>query len=630
MKYINKKPRAKKREIKFTGTIQATERGFAFIIPDDKNKYKNDFFVPRSSLNGAYDGDRVVAEHVKGTKDEARIVGILERRMKEVVGTFERGIVYPDDLRLPEINVARSLCGGAKNGDKVLCLITAYQPKGTPRGKIVEVLGESGDFETEELSIIRSHGLYEEFPDGVLSQADEVSKQDIVSGARKDFRNKLIFTIDGADTRDIDDGVSLEIENGNYILGVHIADVSHYVKFHTPLDNEAYERGTSVYFPDRVLPMLPKALSNGACSLNGGEDRYALSCVMKFDKDGVRQSYEIFESVICSSHKTTYDEINAILDGDETVCKKYCDIVQVVKDMKRLCLKLESRRKSAGEVELDIREAKIYVDEDGEIIIPDYTRGVSERIIEQFMISANEAVAEFILNKNAPCLYRVHETPSPEKTSSLTSFLRDLGINVKLDAESVQPKDYRNILTRVADKPYAGAVNKVLLRSMQKARYCEKNLGHFGLASECYCHFTSPIRRYPDLFIHRVLKQIMHGGSTAKFAEIAEQAGIDTSERERIADEAEREVDALYKVVYMSDRIGDMFEATVSGVTNFGVFCELDNTIEGLIPIEELPGEGYELIPEKFLLKGTKASFRIGDKVKVCVDGCDYGRMRVM
>lgn len=630
MKYINKNPRAKKREMKFTGTVQATERGFAFIVPDDKNKYKNDFFVPRSSLNGAYDGDRVIAEHVKGTKDEARIVGILERKIKEVVGTFERGIVYPDDLHLPEISVARSLCGGARNGDKVLCLITSYPPKGKPRGKIVEVLGESGDFETEELSIIRSHGLYEDFSDEVLRQADEVSKQDIVLGSRKDFRNKLIFTIDGADTRDIDDGVSLEIEDGNYILGVHIADVSHYVKFHTTLDNEAYERGTSVYFPDRVLPMLPKALSNGACSLNEGEVRYSLSCVMKFDKDGVRQSYEIIESMICSRHKTTYDEINAILDGDETVCEKYCDIVQTVKNMKRLCLKLESRRKSAGEVELDIREAKIYVDADGEIIIPDYTRGVAERIIEQFMISANEAVAEFLLSKNAPCLYRVHETPSPEKTSSLTSFLRDLGINVNLDAESVQPKDYANILKRVADKPYAGAVNKVLLRSMQKARYCEKNLGHFGLASECYCHFTSPIRRYPDLFVHRTLKQIMRGGSVAKFSEIAEQAGIDTSERERIADEAEREVDALYKVVYMSDRIGDTFEATVSGVTNFGVFCELDNTIEGLIPLEELPGESYELIPEKFLLKSTKASFRIGDRVKVCVDGCDYGRMRVM
>lgn len=607
-----------------------TERGFAFIIPDDKDKYKKDFFVPRYSLSGAYDGDRVVAEYVKGTKDEARIVGILERRIKEVVGTFERGIVYPDDLHLPEISVARTLSCDARNGDKVLCVITSYPPRGKPRGKIVEVLGEGGDFETEELSIIRSHGLYAEFPDEAQNEADEVAKRNIVLGARKDFRNKLIFTIDGEDTRDIDDGVSLEMQNGNFVLGVHIADVSHYVKLHTELDKEAYRRGTSVYFPDRVLPMLPKALSNGVCSLNEGEDRYALSCVMTFDKDGVRQGCEICESVICSSHKTTYGEINAILDGDEKACGKYPDIVQTVKNMQRLCLKLESRRKSAGEVELDIREAKIYVDEDGNIIIPDYERGVAERIIEQFMISANEAVAEFLLNKKAPCLYRVHEIPSPEKTSSLASFLRDLGINVKLDAESVQPKDYRNILTRVADKPYAGAVNKVLLRSMQKARYCEKNLGHFGLASKCYCHFTSPIRRYPDLFVHRTLKCVLHGALWDKFAELAEQAGIDASERERVADEAEREVDALYKVVYMSDRIGETFSATVSGVTNFGVFCELDNTIEGLIPLEELPGKGYELIPEKFLLKGTKASYRIGDRVKVCVDGCDYGRMRVM
>ncbi len=630
MNYIKRKPRVKQREIKFTGTVQATERGFAFIIPDNKEKYGKDFFVPRTSLNGAYDGDRVSAVHVRGTKDEARIIGILERRTKSVVGTYERGFVYPDDTKLPEICIPRALNGGAKNGEKVLCDITSYPPKGKPKGKVSEILGESGDFETEELSIIRSHGLYEEFPDEVIAEADRVSAEPVIAGTRKDFRDKLIFTIDGSDTRDIDDGVSLEMTDDNYRLGVHIADVSHYVKLHTALDSEAYDRGTSVYFPDRVLPMLPKSLSNGACSLNEGEDRYALSCVMVFDKDGVRQSYEICESIIRSARKTTYAEINAILDGDRETCEKFAELTSAVRNMKRLCLKLEGRRKSAGEVNLDLREAKIYIGEDGSIVIPDYERGVSERIIEQFMISANEAVAEFLQSKNAPCLYRVHEIPSPEKTANLSSFLRDLGINVKIDAENVKPKDYRNILTRVSDKPYSGAVNKVLLRSMQKARYCEENLGHFGLASDCYCHFTSPIRRYPDLFVHRVVKKLLHGGSVTKFALLAEQAGADASERERIADEAEREVDALYKVVYMSDRIGEEYEAVVSGVTNFGVFCELNNTIEGLIPIEELPGGGYELIPEKFLLKGVKRSFRLGDRINVMVDGCDFGRMRVM
>ena len=613
----------------FKGTVQANERGFAFIVPDDREKYKNDFFVPHTSLCGALDGDKVLAVHVKGTKDEAKIVAIVERGKRRIVGTYERRKLYPDNTKLPEVIIPPSLSSGARSGDKVLCEITAYPKNGLPRGKVIEILGESGDFDAEELSIIRAHGLYEEFPEEVLNEAERRSKEHISPVNRRDLRKKLIFTIDGEDTRDIDDGVSLEIIDGNYVLGVHIADVSNYVKFRSPLDEEAYARGTSVYFPDRVLPMLPKALSNGACSLNEGEDRYALSCIMTFDKDGIRQNYEICESIICSSHKMTYPEVTKICEGDSEVCAKYPGIVKTVKNMERLCLIMERRRKAAGEVNLDLREAKIYIDDDGEIVIPDYERGISERIIEQFMIAANEAVAEFLQEKQAPCLYRIHEAPSAEKIDTLSSFLKELGINTHLKGE-VKPKDFQNILKRVEDEPFGKVVSKVMLRSMQKARYSEQNLGHFGLASSCYCHFTSPIRRYPDLFVHRVIKDILHGKPTKRYSLIAESAGADCSERERIADEAERDVDDLYKAVYMSDRVGEIYEATVSGVNNAGVFCELDNTIEGLIPMEFLPDDSYELIPERFILKGTRRSFKLGERLKVRVENSDFGRMRVM
>lgn len=634
MKYRNKNfKNEKQNKNSFTATVQGNERGFAFLIPDDKEKYKSDFFVPRSSVNGAYDGDKVLALHVKGTKDEARIIKVLERINKHITGTFERtggyGRVYPDNAKFPDILILQWALT-AKDGDKVLCEITNYPAKGLPRGRIIEILGESGDFDAEELSIIRAHGLYEEFPETVLNEAQKVSNQKIVADKRRDLRDKIIFTIDGADTRDIDDAVSLEIKDGKFILGVHIADVSHYVKYRSVLDNEAYKRGTSVYFPDRVLPMLPKELSNGACSLNEGEDRYAMSCIMTFDGEGNRLDCEIFESVINSNRKMTYAEVTAIIGGDKELCKKYADIAESLKNMEKLCLIMERKRKARGEINLDVREAKIYVDGNGEIVIPDYERGISERIIEQFMISANEAVAEFLLKNKAPCLFRVHESPSPEKAGMFLSFVKDLGINAKFDTENVKPKDFLNVLMRAEDKPFYSVVNKVMLRSMQKARYCEENLGHFGLASDCYCHFTSPIRRYPDLFVHRVLKCVLRGESFQKYTETALSAGTDCSERERIADEAERDVDELYKLVYMSDRIGEVYEATVSGVTNFGIFCELENTIEGLIPLEILPDDTYEFIAEKFLLKGAKSSYRLGDKLKIRVENCDFGRMRVM
>ncbi len=520
---------------------------------------------------------------------------------------------------------------GARTGEKVVAEITSYPKNKAPGGKVTEVLGEEGDFETEELSIIRSYGLEEEFPDRVLKEAQSVSAEKVVLGNRRDLRNELIITIDGEDTRDIDDGVSLTVENGLYRLGVHIADVSHYVRPRTALDDNAYERGTSVYFPDRVLPMLPKELSNGACSLNENSDRYALSCVMTFKPDGERVNYEIFESVIRSSHRTTYAEITAVCNGEKAACDKYPDLIETVKDMKNLCLALEKRREARGAVSLDVKEAHIFVNDRGEIVIPKAERTLSQRIIEQFMVSANEAVAEFLQKKNSPCLYRIHESPSPEKAGAFFSFLKDLGIKPHGTANDLEPKDFQSVLNACADKPFYSIVNKVMLRSMQKARYCEENLGHFGLASQCYCHFTSPIRRYPDLFVHRSLKEVLRGGNANKlYAKHAKSAGADCSARERIADECERKVDELYKLAYMSERLGEDFDATISGVTSFGVFCELDNTVEGMIPIEDLPKDEYVFYEEKYLLKGNRRSFRLGDKVRVTVADCDLGRLRVI
>lgn len=618
-----------------SGTISGNERGFAFLIPDGKTADMKDYFIPRHSLKGALDGDRVLAAKVKGTEDEATVIKILSRGRTAVAGTFERVgsacYVVPDSSKfVPRIFVPTSLSLGAKQGDKVVCRITAYPHGKAPNGKVTEILGKSGDFFAEELSIIRNYGLYEEFPKEVEKQAESVAAEKVVLGKRRDLRGELTITIDGDDTRDIDDAVSLKRRGGNFVLGVHIADVGHYVKRGSKLDGEAYNRGTSVYFPDRVLPMLPRELSNGACSLNEGEDRYALSCVMTITPEGERIKSEIFESVINSNHRTTYKEITALIEGDEGAAEKYPDLITMCRDMKELCEALSSRRERLGNIDLSVKEAHISLDERGEIVIPDFERTISEKIIEQFMISANEAVAERMEKAGAPFMFRMHEPPAPEKIASFLSFLSDLGISGKVSEDEPTPKQFQAILKRVAGKPCEGAVNKVMLRTMQKARYFERNLGHFGIASGCYCHFTSPIRRYPDLFIHRIIKGVLHGEldlMREKYAPVAAEEAAHCSLCERNADGAERDVDSLYKVVYMSDRTGEEYEATVSGVTAFGVFAELDNTVEGLIRLEKLPGGSYEYLEDKFVLKGER-TFRLGDRIKIRVDGCDWGNMR--
>ncbi len=626
------------------GTISGNERGFAFLIPDDKELYENDFFIPRKRLHGALHGDTVLAERIydqneRGESDEVNIVKILERGYKQIVGTFRKdrraGYLIPDEKKFStEIYIKLSDCFAIKNGVKAVAKITDYPYGKAPSGQIVEVLGDEDDFFAEELSIIRSYDLKEEFPEGVEKEARKqqvrgITEKDLAN--RRDFRDKLIVTIDGEDTRDIDDAISLEKHGNEYLLGVHIADVSHYVAHRSVLDKEAYERGTSVYFPDSVLPMLPRALSNGICSLNEGEDRLTLSCLMRIDKNGKVKSSEIVEGVIRSTHKMTYTQVTKILDGDEETIKKFPLVTDMVALFAELTRILQAKREKKGSVTLDVKEAKILFDkETNEITIPDYERAFSYQIIEAFMVLANETVAEYMHSIEAPFIYRIHEKPNEEKATAFRAFAQTLGLTARFSAQDVKPYDYQNLLKSAKDLPAYSVLNRVMLRSMQKARYSPENVGHFGLASDCYCHFTSPIRRYPDLCIHRIIKEVINGKyaeAREKYSEFVERAAERSSERERRATDAERDVDDLYKTMYMSERIDEEYTAVISGVTSFGLFAELPNTVEGFIPIETLFGN-FTFDPDRFRLIGKTESYTIGEEIKVKVTDVDFYRRR--
>ena len=620
------------------GVLCGNERGFAFLTPDGTERGENDYFIPHKNLHGALHGDTVLIEKSWGrSDDEGNVVAILERGYTKIVGTFRRdrraGYLFPDEKRFStEIYIPLSDCSHIKSGLKAVAKITSYPQGKCPGGEIVEILGEEDDFFAEELSIIRSYDLKEEFPPRVLKEADKqaarpITQEDILS--RRDFRDKLIVTIDGADTRDIDDAVSLEKVGEDYLLGVHIADVTHYVDYRSPLDLEALERGTSVYFPDRVLPMLPRALSNGICSLNEGEDRLTLSCLMTIDKKGNVKSSEIVEGIICSKYKMTYAEVGKILDNDQEICQKYALVKDMVCLFAELTHILQTMREKKGNISLDVKEAKIILEND-EIKIPDYQREFSYQIIEAFMVLANETVAEYMHSIEAPFVYRVHEKPTEEKATAFRAFAQTLGLTARFSAQDVKPYDYQNVLKAAEELPSYSVLNRVMLRSMQKARYDTENLGHFGLASSCYCHFTSPIRRYPDLCIHRIIKLVLNGGypeAVERFSEFVSTAAKQSSDRERRATDAERDVDDLYMTMYMSERIGQVYEAVISGVTSFGLFAELPNTIEGFIPIESLYGE-FSYDADRFRLVGRTETYTIGERLKVKVDDVDFYRRR--
>ena len=621
------------------GVLRGNEKGFAFLVPQNGG---SDYFIPNRNLNGAMHQDLVLARKVensvKGSNDEAEVIRILKRGVTVLSGTFfvDRGrcVVRPDDKNFFEdVYIVRGKEKNAKTGDKVLVRIVGYFKGYSPDGEILEVLGKRYELFAEENSIIKGSGFEENFNKKVLAEVakipQEVGDNELIG--RLNLTDRLIITIDGDDSRDFDDAVEVEIlDNGNYRLGVHIADVSEYVERGSALDEEAFKRSTSVYFPDRVLPMLPRELSNGICSLNEGVVRLTLSCIMEIDKNGEVVDRQIVKSAIKSKRRMAYNQVEAIVAGDEKLSKEFADVKPMLMLMADLQTILTNKRDERGSVDLDVKEAHITY-HDGKIDVGQREAKRAYKIIEEFMVLANECVAEFAYYQELPILYRTHEKPSVEKATAFIEFLKVLGVNVRWRADNVHPSDFSAVLERIKDKPFFSIVNRVMLRSMQKAKYYPENLGHFGLSSNCYCHFTSPIRRYPDLIVHRVIKYALDGEISAindLYGDFIYDSASQTSEKEKKADEVERAVDDLYKVKYMEQFIGQEFDAVISGVTSFGVFCELENTVEGFTPIECLPRANYTFDKNTFTLYSPKHTFKLGEKVRIGVMGVDMSSRR--
>lgn len=616
------------------GRIQGHARGYGFFIPEDGSP---DAFLPADAMHGAMHGDKVwvrLTEQVsRNGSPEAEVALIAVRAYKRIVGTFEcdrtGAYVVPDETRIPEdLLVMDADTGGAKMGDKVVAEILAYPDGRRPMtGRVTEVLGNKRDAGTDVLSIVRQYDLPESFSKAALRQAKACKAPDTDAILRReDLRNLDIITIDGADAKDLDDAVSFApLKGGNLLLGVHIADVSHYVLPNTQLDKEAQERGTSVYLLDRVLPMLPPEISNGVCSLNEGEDKLTLSCIMEVTPEGRVVDHRLAETVIRTRHRMTYDDVNAMLSGDAALMEKYADVLPMLQGMDALREKLYEKRVKRGSIDFDIDEAQIELDHEGRPLdVRVHERGRAERLIEEFMLLANETVAQHLSDLERPCMYRVHETPDKEKVTELNTFLQTLGLGFK-NLRDVQPRTFQKILLSVKGTPEESIVSRMALRSLKKARYSEQCLGHFGLAAKYYCHFTSPIRRYPDLMVHRIIKLLLHGKldevcSAKLTAELPEIARL-SSERERVAMEAERAVDDLKKCQFMKSRIGMVEEGIISGVASFGFFVELPNTVEGVVRLMALTDDHY-IVEEKhhrIVGRNTKKVFCMGDKVSVRV-----------
>ncbi len=618
------------------GKISLTSKGYAFLIPDDGSE---DIFIPPGNIKGAMNDDRVAVKILKrtqiGKRREGEVIKIIDRANNTYVGVYQDnknfGFVIPDDKKMPyDIYISSKDKGGAITGNLVLVkLIKWPENDKKPEGKIIEVIGNRGEKGVDIKLIIKKYNLPDEFPDKVIKFAenfDNIISENDIEG-RLDLRNERIITIDGSDAKDLDDAVIVQkLPSGNYKLGVHIADVSHYVKEKNPLDREAYKRGTSVYLIDYVIPMLPKKLSNGICSLNPDVDRLALSCMMEIDNQGKVVNYDIKESVIRSKARMTYEDVTKILKGDEELSIKYKDLIGDFKLMEDLCIILRQKRMKRGAIDFDLKECKIKLDENGKPIeIKAYDREISNMIIEEFMLCANETIAEHFYWAKVPFVYRVHEDPDPEKLLRFMNFINNLGYSINQKSSEVHPKSLQKILEAVKGKNEEKVVNTLLLRSLQQARYNPECIGHFGLCAKFYCHFTSPIRRYPDLIIHRIIKEFIKSGISEKKQERLEQdvesASIQSSITERKAEEAEREVDDVKKAEYMADRIGEEYEGIISSVTGFGFFVELYNTIEGLVHLEELKDDLYYFDEENLTLRGynTNNMFKLGDKIRVRV-----------
>ncbi len=671
MKFISKNKKYIKSAIKNVpevkeGIFSGTTRGFGFVQIEGED----DVFVPEKDTKGALHGDTVLVQIElnveKGKKREGKIVKIVKRDAIFVVGTFERsknyGFVVPDNLKLgSDIYIAKEHTKGAVNGHKVYVKITDYgNEKRSPEGRVVEILGHINDPAADVKTVLKSFNLETEFPKEVMEQAESmpesVSENELKG--RFDIRGQLTVTIDGEDAKDLDDAITIKKENGIYELGVHIADVTHYVKEGSPLDKCALGRGTSVYLVDRVIPMLPHRLSNGICSLNAGVDRLALSCFMEFDETGTILGHRIAETVIRVTRRMSYTEVYQILqtmkqkeskiaaeEGQETVSEEkpienkiskeeleqeYGELIPQFLLMKELSDILRNKRHQRGAVDFDFPESKIIVAENGRPIeIKPYERNDATKIIEDFMLAANETIAEDFFWQEVPFVYRTHENPDPEKIQKLGVFIKNFGLNIKEGKDGIHPKEIQKLLDSLEGKEEAPLISRLTLRSLKQAKYSTDCEGHFGLAAKYYCHFTSPIRRYPDLQIHRIIKDNLNGRLTEErkehYIEILDEVALNSSKTERLAEEAEREVEKMKKVEYMERRIGEVYDGVISGVTNWGIYVELPNTVEGIIRLENVQDDFYRLDEQRYQLVGERFHkvYRLGQHITIMVLSVD-------
>ena len=640
--YLSKKGKYCKGEAKrIVGTFRANMKGFGFVTVPEQD---TDIYIPEDEINGAFDGDEVevvVTKEPAGKNREGKIVRIVNRGTARIVGLFQMkdkknfGFVIPDNQKFfKDIFVPLEKAKGAVNGHKVVCELTFYgDEKRKPEGKIVEIIGHVNDPGTDIMSIVKGYNLPTEFPEKVLNQAERVAKPVTEADmfGRMDLRDVQMVTIDGEDAKDLDDAVSLSMVDGNYVLGVHIADVTNYVQEKSALDKEALERGTSVYLVDRVIPMLPHTLSNGICSLNAGEDRLALSCLMAVNPKGVVVDHTIAETVIHVDQRMTYTSVAKILaDRDEEEIEKYKELVPMFEMMGELSAILRERRHQRGSIDFDFPETKMVLDSDGRPVdIKPYDRNVATKIIEDFMLLANETVAEDYFWQEIPFVYRTHETPDEEKIRTLATFINNFGYSMHIGANEIRPKEVQKLLGKVEGTPEEALISRLALRSMKQAKYTPENTGHFGLAAKYYTHFTSPIRRYPDLQIHRIIKDNLRGRMTDEKREhyeaILSMVTQQSSERERRAEEAERETIKLKKVEYMREHLGEIFEGVISSITKWGMYVELPNTIEGLVHVANMMDDHYDYYEDRYEMVGlrTRKTYKLGQKVYVAVARAD-------
>lgn len=640
--YLSKRGKYCRGEAKrLTGIFRASLKGFGFVVIEGEEQ---DIYIAEEDTNTAMDQDEVevvITREPDGRSREGKIVRIVNRALTKVVGLYQvrkgksYGFVIPDNQRLSsDIFVPGEYSKGAVDGHKVVVELTSYgDDRRSPEGKVVEIIGHINDPGTDILSIVKGYDLPLEFPEKVLNQAERVAKP--VSEAdrqgRQDLRDWQMVTIDGEDAKDLDDAVSIAREGDCYILGVHIADVTNYVQENSALDREAFKRGTSVYLVDRVIPMLPHTLSNGICSLNQGEDRLALSCIMKIDEKGRVVDHEIAETVIRVDQRMSYTSVKKILeDHDPEEMKKYQELVPMFEEMSRLSKILREHRRIRGSIDFDFPETKMILDEKGcPLELRPYERNVATRMIEDFMLLANETVAEDYYWQELPFVYRTHEAPDEEKIRTLATFINNFGYSMHVGANEVRPKEIQKLLAKVEGSPQEAMISRLALRSMKQAKYTPENSGHFGLAAAYYTHFTSPIRRYPDLQIHRIIKDNIRGRMKEEkivhYDKILPEVTKHASEMERRAEEAERETVKLKKVEYMQQHLGEIFEGVISSITKWGMYVELSNTVEGLVHVANMRDDHYEYDENRYELIGahTNKVYKLGQRIWIQVTGAD-------